>query len=374
MIPRLLLLLLLCGASANAQTLRIALAAEPDGLDPHHFAMTPNSTIRDHVYEELVFSDPASRTIPGLATSWERLDDLTWRFHLRATARFSDGAPFGAPDVVATLCRILNNREELAASFSPTVRRIAAVEPEGEHTVLIRTVAPEPLLLSDLRGLAILPRRTMPAGRRFDAATACGGGEGWPTGADFNALRIPGTGPYRVTSFTRGAAIVLERNPQYDGPRPHWAEVRFTPITHQGARLAALMAGDQDVIEAPGTPDIPHLRTDPRFRVTSSPTLRLLFLQLDVGRDPTPFVAGRNALRDVRVRQALSLALNRQALVDRIMDGNAVPAAQYLPNALPGTIPSLPVLPYDPARARELLREAGAEASPSHCTRPTTAM
>ena len=108
---RAILVLLALAAPVRAQTLRIAMAAETDGADPHHFAMTPNSTLRDNVFEELVFSDPASAIIPGLATRWERLDDLTWRFHLRTTARFSDGARFGAPDVVATFCRVLNNKD-----------------------------------------------------------------------------------------------------------------------------------------------------------------------------------------------------------------------------------------------------------------------
>ena len=368
MIPALvktILLVVALAAPASAQTLRIAMAAETDGADPHHFAMTPNSTLRDHVFEELVFSDPKSIVIPGLATSWERLDDLTWRFNLRTTARFSNGARFGAPDVVATFCRILNNRDELGASFSPTVRRMTAVVAEGEDSVIIRTAQPEPLLLTDLRGLAIIPRAATPPARMFDRPTSCGGGEGWPGIADFNALKIPGTGPFRIASYTRSGTIVLNRNPHYDGPRPHWAEVRLTPLTQQAARLASLLAGDQDVIEAPGTPDIPRLRTDPRFTVTSAPTLRLLFLQLDVARDPTPFVTGRNLLRDPRVRQALSLAIGRTALVDRIMDGNALPATQYLPGNLPsdrsGTIPGAPILPYDPARARALLKEAGAE-------------
>ena len=193
---------------------------------------------------------------------------------------------------------------------------------------------------------------------RFGGAPACGGGAGWPSQADFNAGRAAiGTGPYRQASYARGSTIVLERNP-YFSPAPPWAEVRLSPIPQPAARLASLLAGDQDLIEAPGTADVPRLRGDARFVLTAAPTLRLVFLQLDVGRDPSPFVPGRNALRDVRVRQALSLALNRAALVDRIMDGAAVAAGQVLPTGFPGTLPGR-ALAYDPARARALLAEAG---------------
>ncbi len=345
---------------AIAQTLRVGMAAETDSADPHHYAMAPNSTLQRALYRSLTTDDPAGNLVPDLADHWDRTDDLTWRFHLRPGVRFSDGAAFGAPDVVATLCRILNNKEEQVASFSHAVRRLDRVTAEGEDVVLMHTAQPEPLLASDVGGLAILPRRLMPAGVRFDAATACGSGPGYPVVADFNDGRAAiGAGPFRQRRYERGGTIVLERNPFYAGPPPHWAEVRLSPILQPAARLASLLAGDQDIIEAPGTADIPRLRTDRRFVVTAAPTLRLLFLQLDVSRDPSPFVVGRNALMDVRVRQALSLALNRTAIVDRIMDGIALPAAQFLPTGLPGTIPGLPVLPYDPARAKAMLAAAG---------------
>ncbi len=353
------LALTLLATPALAQTLRIGMAAETDGADPHHFAMAPNSTLRDHIFEALTATDPEGRVVPALATAWSQPDPLTWRFSLRPGVRFSNGAPFGAPDVVATWCRILNNKEELVSSFSATLRRLDRVEAEGEDVLVVRTKEPEPLLLSDLASLATMPRSLMPAERRFSADDACGGGEGWPGAADFiQGGAAIGTGPYRLVRYERGAAIVLARNPHAPSPAP-WSEVVLRPITQPASRLASLLAGDVDVIEAPGTADLPRLRADPRFTIAEAATLRLLFLQFDVARDPSPFVTGPNALRDPRVRQALSLAINRTALVERIMDGVALPAAQFLPTGLPGTIPGAGALPFDPARARALLAEAG---------------
>ncbi|UPG73257.1 ABC transporter substrate-binding protein [Roseomonas gilardii subsp. gilardii] len=348
---------------AEAPLLRIGLAAEPSAADPHHYALTPNSTLRAHLFDALTDVDAALKVVPGLATRWERTDDRSWVFHLRPGVTFSNGESFGAPDVVFSFCRILNNKDELVSSFSQIVRRLESVEAKGEDTLLIRTRVPEPLLLSDLSALAVIPRSLgRKEGVRFDGGTACGGeAQGpWPTQAAFNSGSAAiGTGPYRLATYARGEAIVLRRNEHYWGPKPHWAEIRMTPITQAGPRMAALLAGDQDLIESPATADLPRLRREARFAIAAAPTTRLIFLQLDTARDPSPFVEGRNALRDPRVRQALSLAIDRKALQERIMDGGATPATQFLPDGMLGTIPGLPVLPYDPAKAKALLAEAG---------------
>jgi peptide/nickel transport system substrate-binding protein len=351
---------LLGAAPAGAQTLRIALAAETTSADPHHYALAPNSTLRGHLFDGLTQVDPHGKVQPALATAWERSDDRTWVFTLRPGVKFANGEAFGAPDVVFSYCRILNNKEELVASFSQEVRRLESVEAVGEDKLRIRTVRPEPLLLSDIAALAILPRSLGPAGVKFDAKTDCGGGAPYPSQADFSDGKAAiGTGPYQLESYSRAGTTVLKRRDGYWGTAPHWAEVRLSPITAPASRLASLLAGDQDLIEAPGTADLPRLRGDSRFKVTTAPTLRMIFVQLDTARDPSPFVPGRNALKDPRVRQALSLAISREAIYDRIMDKLAAPAAQFLPDGMGGTIPGLPVLPYDPARAKALLAEAG---------------
>jgi len=197
----------------------------------------------------------------------------------------------------------------------------------------------------------------------FDVATNCAGaGQPWPTAAQFNdGAAAIGTGPFRMRAFGRSGATWLDRNEDYWGDKPHWREVRLQPVTAAGPRLAGLLAGDHDVVEAPGTGDIPRLRDNPAMRLAVSATTRLIFLQLDQ-REPAPFVnggTGRNPLRDVRVRQALSLAIDRVAITNRVMDGLSLPAAQILPDGMFGTLPGLPVLPFDPARARALLAEAG---------------
>jgi peptide/nickel transport system substrate-binding protein len=349
-------------AAADAQTLRIALSAQPSSADPHHYALTPNSTLRDHVYDGLTRVDAGLRVQPALAASWERRDDLTWVFRLREGVRFQDGAPFGAGDVVFSYCRVLNNESELVGSFSSIVKRLAKVEAEGDGAVAITTAEPNPLLPSDLSSVAIIPRTLAPhEGLRF-SPDGCGVKGPWPALAQFNdGSAAIGTGPYRLARFTTGGAIELARHEGYWGPKPHWAGVRLLPVTQAGPRLAGLLAGDHDVIEFPATGDLPRLRENGNVRLAVAPSTRLIFLQLDF-REPAPFVNGGaapNPLRDVRVRQALSLAIDRRAIAERIMDGVATPAAQFLPDGMRGTVEGLPVLPYDPARARALLAEAG---------------
>jgi len=354
----------LAGRPASAQTLRIAMAGETTSADPHNYALGPNSTLSQHIFEALTRIDAELKVGPGLATRWERQDDRTWVFHLREGVRFQNGDSFGAPDVLYSYCRILNNPGEVVQSFSRLVRRIDRLEVLDEHTLRLTTKVPEPLLLSDLSNLSILPRR-LGNGTKLDfsAGETCGSQGPWPTPAQFNdGTAAIGTGPYRLASYTPGGAIILERNDNYWGEKPDWKTVRLTPVTAAGPRLAGLLAGDQDVIEAPATGDLPRLRQDGDIRIANKQTTRLIFIQLDAARSPSPFVQGGNGpnpLQDARVRQALSLALDRKAIGQRVMDGVATPATQFLPLGMVGTIPGLPVLPYDVAKAKALLAEAG---------------
>jgi peptide/nickel transport system substrate-binding protein len=358
------LALALTSLPAAAQTLRIALSAETTSADPLNYALTPNNTLRQHVFEALVDMDAELAPQPGLAESWTREGDLSWTFRLRPGVRFHNGQPFTAADVLFTYCRAQNNKDEVVQSYSRIVRRLANVEVLDDSSVRVTTKEPEPLLLNDLSNLTILPRSLINNARLdFSAGEDCGFAGPWPGAAQFNdGSAAIGTGPYRVVSYSRNATTELRRNDDYWGSKPHWQSLRMTPVTAAGPRLAGLLAGDYDLIESPATGDLPRLRENAGIRISAKPTTRLIFIQFDAGRSPSPFVnggQGKNPLQDARVRQALSLAIDRRAIESRVMDGIALPAAQFLPESMAGTIPGLPVLPYDPARAKELLKQAG---------------
>ncbi|MFC0406853.1 ABC transporter substrate-binding protein [Roseomonas elaeocarpi] len=364
LLPALVLLLGAAAPPAGAQTLRIALSAETTSADPLNYSLTPNNTLRQHVFEALVDLDADLTVRPALAESWTRNGDREWTFRLRPGVRFHNGQPFTAADVLFTFCRAQNNKDEVVQSYSRIVRRLEKVEVLDEHSIRVTTREPEPLLLSDISNLTILPQSLINQARLdFSKGEDCGFAGPWPSAAQFNDTSAAiGTGPYKLASYSRNAVTELRRNEDYWGEKPQWQVVRLTPVTAAGPRLAALLAGDYDVIESPATGDLPRLRENTGFRIATKPTTRQIFIQFDTGRSPSPFVnggEGKNPLQDARVRQALSLAIDRKTIETRVMDGIALPAAQFLPDGMAGTIPGLPVLPYDPAKARELLKQAG---------------
>jgi peptide/nickel transport system substrate-binding protein len=351
-------------ALAQGQTLRIGLASEPTSMDPHYHQATPNDALAAHVFETLVAQDAGMNLVPGLATSWKPVDDTTWAFTLRQGVKFSNGAPFTPEDVIFTLCRVLNNPQAIAGSYANIARKIDKVEVKDASTLLVTTKAPYPLLANDLSRMWILWNGIAEHGTiRFDPERNCGVTGAWPKMEDFNAGKNAiGTGPFTLKSFVRGTGIALARNEAYWGNKPAWTEVRMVPVPSAGPRLTGLLAGDFDLIENPAARDLKRLQGDPRFKYVVTPSVRVLFLQMDVARSPSPQVSapdGKNPLQDLRVRQAISMAIDRKAITDRIMDGAATPANQFLPDGMFGTLPHAPVLKYDPAEARKLLAQAG---------------
>src|SRR3546814_826901 len=175
-----------------------------------------------------------------------------------------------------------------------------------------------------------------------------------------------GTGPYKFVEWVKGDRIVLEANPDYWGGKPQWDRVEFKPISSGPARVAALLAGDVDVIDVVPTVDIRKLKKNKDVVLSSGVSNRIIYLHMDQQRDKTPFVTtkdgaplDKNPLKDIRVRRAISKAINREAIVDRVMEGAAIPAGQLLPEGFFGVHPNLPPEKYDPDGAKKLLKQAG---------------
>ena len=347
---------------AAAQTLKIGLSSEPTAIDPHYHVVSPNNALAQHLFDALISVDDNNKFGPKLATSWKNQDDLTWVFKLREGVKFTNGQPFTADDVIFTFCRILHNETAITGSFTEPVKNMAKVEKDGDHTLVITTKTPAPLMLSDLSGIAILPQSLVKHDKLFfDPAKGCGVTGPWPTVSQFNdGTDAIGTGPYKLKSYVKGNAIDLVRNDGYWGEKPHWSEVKMMAVPAEGPRLAGLLAGDYDLIENPGSRDLGRIKNDPKFAYVIKPSTRVIFLQLDM-RDHSPFIKSDkgNPFKDKRVRLAISKAINRKAIVKRIMDGAAEPANQFLPDGMPGTLEHPPVLDYDPAGAKKLLAEAG---------------
>jgi peptide/nickel transport system substrate-binding protein len=238
------------------------------------------------------------------------------------------------------------------SSFAGFVRPITRIEVVDPLTIRFTTNGPYPLLPMDLSNLFMLDRET-----HANATT-----EQFNSGA----MAI-GTGPFRLVRHANGDRIEMERNDAYYGEPPAFARVNYRMITNDSARMAALLAGDVDVIDQVPTADLARLRSDQRVTLSEIQGLRIIFLGLDHARtDATPFITdndgrpiARNPLKDVRVRRALSMAIDRAAITSRVMEGSATPAGQYLPPGTFAHVPDLAPQAYDPEGARRLLAEAG---------------
>ncbi|NBB71632.1 MAG: ABC transporter substrate-binding protein [Alphaproteobacteria bacterium] len=350
----------LAAGGAHAQSLTIGAASEPSALDPHFHNLGPNNAMQRHLFDSLVLQDENQKLQPGLATAWEPTSETSWTFELREGVTFHDGASFEARDVVWTLCRIPNVADS-PSSFEIYTKAIQRAEIQGPHTIVFHTAEPYPLLPVEVSTWAVLDAPEDARDLAYDPAGCDYAGE-YPSTPAFNSGEAAiGTGPFMYGEFTKGERIVLERNPDYWGEAPDFEQVTFRPITSDGPRVAALLAGDVDFIDKPPLQDLPRLEDDPDLEVAQGLSNRVIYLHMDQYMDDTPGVSGvpANPFKDVRVREALSRAIDREAIVDRIMGGVAEPAGELLPPSMFGANPDAAPTEFDPDRARALLAEAG---------------
>ena len=336
---------------AVARDLVVALKTEPTSMDPQYHALTPNIQLSQTLFDAMTCADADLKLQPCLAQSWTASGN-TWTFKLRPGVKFSDGSPFTSADVVFTLDRV-GKVPNSPSSYKVYLQKVEKVEAVDPLTVRITTTEPYPILPINMASLPIL-----------SAKAASGPAPEGKTTTELNAGNgLVGAGPYKFVSWKRGSEIVFERNPNYWGPAPAWDRVIYRPISNPAARVAALLAGDVDLVEDPPTDDLERLQKDPKLTVVTKASNRIIYVALDQHGEPSPGIQGtngKNPLLDKRVREALSLAIDRQALVSRTMSGVGTPAAQLLPFPMFGASKNLVhAAKADPERAKALLKEAG---------------
>lgn len=334
--------------ATSAQELTIGLASEPTSLDPHYHNLTPNNGMARQIFDRLIMPDDNQQLQPGLAVSWEAIDDTTWEFKLREGVTFHDGSPFNADDVIFTFQRAPEVPNS-PSSFAMYIKG-KTVERVDDYTVHIKTETPYPLMPNDLSTFSIISNEV---------------GEGAST-EDYNSGEATiGTGAYKFVEYVPGDRIVLERNEDYWGEQPEFQRVIYKPIQSDPSRVAALLAGDVDLIEGVPTVDIAQIQANEDLAVSQGISNRVIYLHMDHFRSDSPFVRAKdgspieNPLMKLPVRQAISMAINRPAIVERIMEGVAIPAGQLLPEGFFGVSENLSPVEYDPEGAKALLAEAG---------------
>ena len=335
-----------------AADLRIGVKSEPSSMDPQFHVLSPNMQVSLAIFESLVMQDAKGAVMPMLAESWSLASPTEWDFKLRSDVKFSDGTALKADDVVFTFDRVAKVPNS-PTPFTLFTRKIASVTALDAGTVRITTTEPYPLLLVDIVNLPIMSR----------AAASGAAPEGKTTTELNRGEGLIGTGPFRFVSWQKGADLVLERNEMYWGARPEWDRVIMRPMTNPAARAAALLAGDIDLMEDLPTASLEELRSNPAISVVAAPAARVIYVALDQDRDASPGISGtdgKNPLKDHRVRQALSLAIDREGIVSRVMGGAAQAAASLGTPAMFGVSPAHMTAPKaDPDRAKALLAEAG---------------
>ena len=335
---------LLATAPAMAQTLRVGMQSPPSTLDPHWLLNLANTGALRNIYDTLVARDEQMQLRPGLAESWRIVDDTTWEFKLRSGVLFHDGSPLTSTDIVASFQRVPNVPGN-PNSYSIYLSGVTGVDVVDDLTFRIRTNGPLPFLPTNLTQIFIVPRSVATLGN-----------------AEFNTGQAAiGTGPFRLGSWSTNAPLVLRRNEAWWGGRVAWESVSLIPIPNDTARVAALLAGDVDFINNVPLQDAARITADRRLALFAGPSIYAVNIYPDSERPNPPGIDanGQNPMRDVRVRRAMSLALNRDGIARQIMEGYADASDLSVPAFIFGAISDRPVPAQDLAAARALLAEAG---------------
>ena len=344
--------------SALADTATIGLRSEPSSMDPYFHNLGPNNAMLAQIFGKLVDWGPKmDRMIPRLATSWKAINDTTWEFKLRQGVKFHDGSDFTADDFVFSFNRA-DGYTGGNSSFR-TYTKGKTVTKIDDYTVHISTPGPYPLMPNEMTSILIMSSE----------AKGSGGSENYGIKAkDFNkGLATIGTGPYKFVEWKKGDRLVVEKYDGYKGPMGQpWGKMVFKFIKSEPARTAALLAGDVDMIDNVPLTDIAKLKENSDLALSQGVSNRVIYIHMDQFRDKSPFVTDKNGnpmdknpLKDARVRKALSMMIDRDEMVAKVMEGVALKAGQLLPEGFFGRSPKLKPEPYDPEGAKKLLAEAG---------------
>jgi len=317
--------------AASPDRLVIGMQLEPPHLDPTAGAAAiVRELVYTNLFEGLIRVDAEGKIRPSLATKWEVAPDgLSIAFHLRAGARFHDGRPLDAEAVRFSFDRA--RADDSVNAQKGWFTGITAVETPDAHTAIVRLTRPDPLFLFHMaQGDAVI----------VGPETATG-----------NKRTPVGTGPYKFEKWTAGDSVTLVRNDAYDGDKPAFERVVFRFIADPAAQIAALEAGDVDAFPQFGAYEaLDRFKKNPRFQVLVGTTEGETILALNNAKPP---------FDDVRVRRALSHAIDRNAVIDGAMNGTAVPIGSHFAPHHPAYVDLTGAYPYDPDKARALLAQAG---------------
>lgn len=339
--------------AGHTKTLRWASQGDILTLDPH--AQNEGLTIAasSYVYEPLVQYDQEFNLVPGLATAWEQVTPTLWRFTVREGVKFHDGTPFTADDVAFSIERALAP----TSNFKAYVNGIKQARATGDYTVEVETDGPNPVLLRQLTNVFIMSR----AWSEKNNATAP---QDFSKNEEtFSARNTNGTGPYMLKSREVDVRTVFDGNPEWwgnDKKVGNVTQIVYTPIKQNATRTAALLSGEIDFVLDPSAQDLDRLRK--QAKVVEGNEYRTIYIGLDQKSPELKYsnVKGKNPFADVRVREALYLAIDIEALKKAVMRGMSAPTGTMIAPQVHGWSEQLAKrVPHDVNKAKQLLTDAG---------------
>lgn len=339
-------------ANAQDKVLRFAFQGTLNALDPYSLNETFTLGMLGNVYEGLTKRDKDLSIIPGLAESWEQLDPLHWRFHLRKGVKFANGNDFTADDVIFSAERVRADGSDLKTRIPADSEWIKV----DDHTVDVKLKTPNPILHAEWDTWYIMDKEWAEAEGATNPVSAK------DTNPGPSAYKANGTGPFLIESHQPGVKTVFKPNDQWWGEVEHNLDgVVFTPIASDSTRVAALLSGDVDLIEPVPVQDIDRVNSDPNTEALTGPELRVIHLGFNQIRDelPTSNIKGKNPFRDANVRKAIYQAIDIEAIDKRIMRGLATPVSLLIAPELYEGSADFKRWPYDPEAAKQLLADAG---------------
>jgi len=348
---------LLAAAPAQTKPLRFASAFDPQSLDPHSLALLYQSRVVTQIYESLVNRDREFKLEPSLALSWRMVDARTWRFALRPNVKFHDGTPLTADDVVFSIERALAKTSQRAFQM----RGVTGARKVDDLTVDVQLSAPDAVLPEKMIFIGIMSK---PWAEKHGVVLPQDFNGKQETHAVRNAN---GTGPFMLKRYEPDARLVLVANPNWWGKGTplgggNVTEATYTVIQSDATRMAALATGEADFVIDPPFQDIARLSQDRRLKFASTTDIGTQYLGFDQARAELEGsdAKGRNPFRDLRVRKAVYQAIDIDSIVAKVLRGQAAPTGSFVSTRVDGYLPELDRrLPYDPAAARALLKEAG---------------
>jgi len=342
------------GSMAQAQTLRFASQGDPQTMDPYSQNESFTNSVNSQVYEYLVNRDKQLNLVPGLATSWEQVSPLKWRFKLRQGVKFHDGTPFSADDVVFSVVRAQQPTSQIAvyANAVGTPKKV------DDYTVEFELAKVNPIFLEHMNALFMMSKAWCEKNKATKPQDFKNKEE------HYAALNANGTGPFMLVKREPGIKTTWKRNPNYWGKvEGNVQDVVFTPIANDATRTAALISGELDFILDPPPRDVAKLRNTPGVKIIDGPENRIVFIGMDQFRDELLYsnVKGKNPFKDVRVRKALYHAVDIETMKTKLMSGQSFPSGGMTPS--PKAYFNDPTiearLPFDINLAKKLMAEAG---------------